>query len=547
MPTSTWLSFECLCVETALEMEKRHKLGNIICQSMRDNLQDGLKQCKIASVDQLTIFRWVYFINNLPNDDELLPLFWQLFLSLFFSNVTLPLNPRSTEPVRRSFGALMLATSLPEVLKALEIRLNQLVEYFRDKINVADNPAREFDAASVEYYSLVRVWLLEPKLRSFDLNLNFITDAFNPVRLIGLFDFSFWMNPANLQQLWTDLVQPRHHYLEATRTSIFGDKPILEVLPSLKTLVVEQSKASSILQQQSRDPFRNMVNLSAKYALPVFVISDFISVFNVASLTESNALIGLLDREIQLLLQYADMHSSIEAALFGVDAEFLELLPALHVNEDRMFDQFLNCTSSRCKGPAEFHFRLKQYRVNGHVKANIDANRAAYTDLLGRQTTTEAVFAAAQRVDKVLSAVNDYCMSPHANPSLKAVLVSAAQNFYFYLLKLLKSSALHYPPTSLLLPDKIQLLGKQFVAPDPSQVERVLRTMLHSVDNIDLVLPSFCPNLSPESFCSLYVKTCEDYKGVGLETGMAILRKFDVEKWLSSRASTQSTRFVIIS
>ena len=167
-PTAVWLAFECLCLETAAELERRTVIGNFLTQASNYRVEDALKRCKLSGVDQLTIFRWIYFMNNLPNDCTLLPLFWQVFFSLLFANVSFPAAGRGGGPTRRAYGPQMLGSGRVEILAALERRANELIEYFRDRVSQPDSQTKAIDQPQLQLYSLAKLWLLSEHLRKLE-------------------------------------------------------------------------------------------------------------------------------------------------------------------------------------------------------------------------------------------------------------------------------------------------------------------------------------------------------------------------------------------
>lgn len=194
--------FECLYVETEQETERRLQIGSALCQSRKPSIDDAARSDKV-SVEQLAIFRWVYFMKTLPDDHPLLPLFWQMFFSLFFSNIP----PTPPQVVARSYGSLMLGSSLQPTLTALTGVPTKLAEYHRVASNECKAEFKQFHNSMVQFYSLVKLWLVEESLRTPDLRLGVIRDEISPALLVGLLDTSFWNNAsANLQPLccsWT--------------------------------------------------------------------------------------------------------------------------------------------------------------------------------------------------------------------------------------------------------------------------------------------------------------------------------------------------------
>ena len=547
-PSNLWLAFECLCYETAQELEKRITIGNYVTQATSYRLDDALKRVRLASADQLTIFRWIFFVNNLPNDCILLPLYWQILFSLLFSNVSFSSAHANGDQIRRSFGSILLGPTRQEVLNALQLRVTQLAEHFRDQVNQPDSASRHLDEPLLNFFSLAKLWLQEDKLRAFDLNLGAIPEDFDMPRLIGLFDFPFWYDVSSSQQLWVDLVHPYYVQQQSALRYPGRKSHLLEHLPSFSSqLVPRPISVAAFTYHQFKDTFANMATYNARVSLqPTDLSFVYHSVFRSQMIVNSNSLVAALEKDLQLLLEFSEIHATVEASLFAADIEYLDLLPQLHLHENRVYHQSVSCTvRGGCRGPADFRFQVKQQQLNPVVDSYMKRNRQTYAELLARPAMSPAAFDAAIRIEAMVRGIVYFCTT-EAQPGsdVRQRAVSAAQNFYFHLLQQLKMSVMHYPPTAVLLPEVIALMGSTLVENDPSVMDRVLQSILAQPDAQELILPSFNPNLAMSTFAQLYSVASQGTKSAGPDTTARILAKFDMHHWLANSQARSSERFV---
>jgi hypothetical protein len=528
--TSVWFAYYALSVETGLERDMRIKVGNYYRQHPADvkvhgNIKTVVKTLGITSrktLQNFAIWRWAQHLLALPVDTFLLPLFWQMFFSLYFGHVQHPAT---------FYGCKFLETN-PEIVEQLKERLQTTYTHYgqeASKAIQAQDVKRARPLTTLhEMYIALYGWISEPLLLTPDIDLRRIRKDLMP-------DLLATCRLPDPQECSSDLWKGFLLVEQDDAKSTFSEtgpgrstSSFQEISSPPRSRNSDTGRTRAVRKHSHAWQEQRIVNCIAKQskAGPEFFTPRVLApaaAFGVQTTPQS-----LFSQPVRSVRDYRRNYEATNEAYTNLDVVYLSELGALYHNEVRAKRIEVACDTTpntHCIRAAVIDLKYEEIIVNDKVKSSIVENRQRARELrLG--SVEQGLCLATLEISKTIGALLDRLELEPSN----AILQELSIRSFYYLCNELLGDASTFPPAFVLLTSIVESLGMEVVAKDPSQTEPILDLMKTDDFRISILFKTFYPAAIPSEFVRLYsrIAACKDY---GLASKDRLLRQFDVQAW----------------
>ncbi|RCI00916.1 Ectopic P granules protein 5, partial [Rhizopus stolonifer] len=189
-PCMHWFAFQVLIVETMTESVFRDEITQVLISSSEDKktvpdiltlYKQTLSNAK-KPIEYFSIYRWLQHILVVPMDHPLLPLYFQMFFSLYYQ----PLNPKFT------LGALFFNKKQDLLIKLRDYVAN-VQTYYGQKIMADAGP---HIGALQQFYYALWLWLGNQDILNGQVNIKELPSHYDTQRL------SLCYNKVEIEQPW---------------------------------------------------------------------------------------------------------------------------------------------------------------------------------------------------------------------------------------------------------------------------------------------------------------------------------------------------------
>ncbi|KAF9540698.1 Ectopic P granules protein 5 [Mortierella hygrophila] len=528
--TSVWFAYYALSVETGLERDMRIKVGNYYRQhpaevKVHGNIKTVVKTLGITSrktLQNFAIWRWTQHLLALPVDTFLLPLFWQMFFSLYFGHAEHPTT---------FYGYKFLETN-PEIVEQLKERLQTTYTHFgqeaRKAVQVQDLKRAGPLTTLHEMYIALYGWISEPLLLTPEIDLRRIRKDLMPELLTTC------RLPDPLESnsdLWKSFLLTEQDEVKSAFSETRpgrSSSSFQEISSPPRSRNTDTGRSRAVRKHSHAWQEQKIVNCIAKQskAGPEFFVPRVLAPAGVIGAQSTPQ--GLFSQTIRSVRDYYRNYETTNEAYTSLDVVYLSELGALYHNEVRAKRIDIACDTTpntHCVRAAVIELKYEEIIVNDRVKNSIVENRQRARELrLG--SVEQGLCLAALEISKTISTLLDRLELDPSNTNLRELSV---RSFYYLCNELLRDAST-YPPAFVLLTSIVETLGMEVVAKDPSQTEPILDLMKTDDFTISLLFKTFYPAAIPSDFVRLYnrIAACKEY---GLVSKDRLLRQFDVQAW----------------
>ncbi|XP_013408243.1 ectopic P granules protein 5 homolog isoform X1 [Lingula anatina] len=523
---------------------------------------------------RLCIYRWGQQALDTAVDHPLLPLLWQRFFQLYLG------RPAHTPglPERGGIGHKFFESSVnTSLLKRMKKRLNEATEHHHKVLqeqsletadidtgtrrtadeersgrdgeaeeeeeenlllhNVGYQKSREFHQSLVRYYQTLGFWLEEPRLHDPHLYLPGLPPQYDAERLLKLFQNQTepWVEFLDSAQLdyelsqmvseWVTKMCPKANYRMRRNSMIDAYNPLAATERILGRL------------QRYEQPLPPPPLVPLKAPLPD--VSPSI-------LGDKDTLIYTISADLAGLVEYSKLFMASVSQHLALDLSYQELLPNLYRNEPTMKEMYISCKSTfslshNCKGPAFVTVRFEEKKRNESVYQRVEENRSEWKQLLAQssQPPPQNICSAAVHVENVIIAL---IKEAHSESPVPPQYSSVGSALFYHMASMIGDETKYYPPTRQFFSSCIEILGQEFISPNPKESLPLLETILKSPSLGGLLAPHFFPNACPDTFVRMYEQVIDASQRHGCDVTFMLLTKFDVPQWLGNVRPVHSER-----
>lgn len=528
--TSVWFAYYALSVETGLERDMRIKVGNYYRQhptevKIHGNIKTVVKTLGITSrktLQNFAIWRWAQHLLALPVDTFLLPLFWQMFFSLYFGHAEHPTT---------FYGCKFLETN-PEIVEQLKERLQTTYTHFgqeaRKAVQAEDVKRARPLTTLHEMYIALYGWISEPLLLTPEIDLrrirkDLMPELLNTCRLPDPLESNsdLWKSFLLVEQ--DDAKSNSSEKGSGRSTSSFQ-----EISSPPRSRNADSGRSRAVRKHSHAWQEQKIANCIAKQskAGPEFLVPRVLAPAAVISAQSTPQ--GLFSQTVRSVRDYCRGYEATNEAYANLDVVYLSELGALYHNEVRAKRIEIACDTTpntHCVRAAVIELKYEEIIVNDKVKNAIVENRQRARELrLG--SIEQGLCLATLEISKTISTLLDRLELDASNANFQELSIRS----FYYLCNELLGDASTYPPAFVLLTSIVETLGMDVVAKDPSQTEPILDLMKTDDFRISLLFKTFYPAAIPSDFVRLYsrIAACKEY---GLASKDRLLRQFDVQAW----------------
>ncbi|KAF9130294.1 Ectopic P granules protein 5 [Mortierella sp. 14UC] len=527
---SVWFAYYALSVESVLERDMRIKVGNYYRQhtaevKVHGNIKTVVKTLGITSrktLQNFAIWRLSHHLLALPVDTFLLPLFWQMFFSLYFGHAEHPTT---------FYGYKFLETH-PEIVGQLKDRLQTTYTHFGQEARKSIQSQDVKRAAQLttlhEIYIALYGWISEPLLLTPDIDLRRIRKDLMP----DLLSTCRLPDPMECNSdLWKGYLLVEQDDVKATVIEASRNRStssFQEVSSPPRSWNNGNGRSRAVRKHSHAWQEQKIVNCIAKQSKEgpkFFVPRVLVPSANINAQTTPQ---GLFSQSVRAVRDYRRNYQETSEAYNTLDIVYLSELGALYHNEVKAKRIEIACDTTPntlCVRPAVIELQYEEIILNDKVKNAIVENRQRAEELrLGN--VEQGLCLATLEISKTIGIILDLLELDPRNISIQELSVRS----FYYLCSELLGDASTYPPAFVLLTSIVETLGMDVVAKDPTQTEPILDLMKTDDFRISLLFKTFYPAALPSEFVRLYrrIAACKDY---GLASKDRLLRQFNVQAW----------------
>lgn len=454
---SLWFAFEVLMLETAQESAFRKQLAQAMTDKV-DDLQTFVKTSQIQAQrppEFFAAYRWLQHALACPLDHPLMPLFLQLFFSLYFANAKI--NKKRVFYVHPFFGKKQA------LLSKLRDHIAQLQTYHGQRQSDKDDPedALQHETLRKTYYAMW-LWLGNADLTKEGDVEDSLPNHCCPERLRLCRQVTHdeaWeedrpWNTADL--LWLDLVPRERLKQEFLAFPWVGSDKFRKTAPPPSTPSVRSIEP----------PRRHAVQTTPAPALQLNKPVQALSSEDMASATAESLLSGL----VETLHQHAERFQNHMLKQRELDEAYVADLTSLYV-DDSGTQQHVEAACSKqsqCRKPATWDFTVECVKMDSHVRQNLETNRAEAERMIFRSVDTRIGVQALLAYRKVDAVVQE----SYSARRQKGMMQLAWSCLVFCLERLTQESRV-FPPSRLVVRHMSQTVG-QLISSDPAYVSKFL-------------------------------------------------------------------------
>ncbi|CAG9856312.1 unnamed protein product [Phyllotreta striolata] len=537
----TWLAYLTISVEHE-ERERRTGLWNEILvqlskQKGKINVDLAIKKAasslKIPSFvsSYLCIYRWAQQALDTPLDHPLLPLLWQKFFNLFLARIPNPSIVEKSCVGEKFFDGLVNFG----FFKRIKRRLQQSIEYFRDKIDVKDEENEElskkpFYQSCERIFRAYSLWLEEPRLQENNLLLKNLPPQYEPDRLIRIMqgENTPWMDFLDIEKLTSQ----QQSHVRVWRINNFREKTNVN---------------RPLLNPESNDPIQRIIARLSSYDKPKPAPTVAFSAPVVPNIEFGNAeeMFKSLEQCFKTLKQCAHNHALKLSEQKALDSAYKELAPQLYRSVLNRVKKKVPCKGRNqtcyCAGAAEIVLEMQEARINERIDHQITSNRSTYESLLAQalQPASLNLCSASVTLQKTISTLQGqlYC-----NPCTAELGVE----LFYRILSMLNEEIEAYPPTKTLFSVCLERLGQSHVRAVEREMPRLLNKILQDPKASEHLAPHFSPgDAGTANLLLMYSTICRDM-GRKHDVAFALLSKFEIENWLGRKNPKISQRSQLV-
>ncbi|KAI8973577.1 hypothetical protein BDF20DRAFT_824377 [Mycotypha africana] len=194
-----WFAFEALMVETTAE------------QSLREEIAEQTASHAKKPIEYFAIYRWLQHILIMPFDHPLLPLYLQMFFSLYYQAIVESGN------ISISGGTLFFEKK-QDLIQKLQNYIANLQTYHGQKLtttyNSSDNTASLYVETLQQLYYAMWLWLGNAELTELKADFHDLPTLYDPPRLGKIYARKEQEQPWVTNEVWLDVIDL--NYLERT-------------------------------------------------------------------------------------------------------------------------------------------------------------------------------------------------------------------------------------------------------------------------------------------------------------------------------------------
>ncbi|KAG2176860.1 hypothetical protein INT44_007524 [Umbelopsis vinacea] len=539
---SFYFAFQVLVLETIADADFRMQIGR---QLQKDGSKDDadisavVKHANInlrKPVDFISIYRWAQHILVVPADHNLLPLFLQMFFSLYFSRLT------NDELKTEFFYGHLFFSKKDSLLESLKKRLVQLKEFHINASKAAkekgSNEKNRFGQQQdlKHLYHAMLVWLGDARLQKDMQDISDLPSAYQPARLLQCRKLGGSLSSESVKDLdvydesnlWMDLVNTTQMTKEFDQFQ-WVSKVVPYQAPE------STSRPNSSMAIRTHTPSPNIPLLMTK--LPDFKLrkpATSLSLDEILQMTPQD----LFGNTVRSFYHQARQFSQLTTEHQALDSGYLKQLERLYYNKTTNSTIQIPCKrvpQGICQKPARFHLEQLELKVEENTEQQLSENRAAVSKLAYDKIDSRICVQSFQ----ALAVMED--MTRRYDNQLSPLQSKKACESVYFVFEALRDNASEFPPAKLLSRQIAQMASESF-AMHPDQLDPLLRMMGSDDRYINLLFPAFEPQSDPARFVDIYEKTCLSDK-YSASSQLKLSTKFDVLKWFStSQGSSKEQR-----
>ncbi|XP_056634672.1 ectopic P granules protein 5 homolog [Diorhabda sublineata] len=541
LSTYTWLAYIVISVE---HEEREHRTGlwnNILIQLSKQkgkvNVDQAIKKAssslKLPSFTSgyLCIYRWAQQALDTPLDHPLLPLLWQKFFSLYLARIPNPSIVEKSCVGEKFFDGLVNFT----FFKKIKRRLQETVDYFRNKIDVKDEDNTDlnkniFYEKTHGIFKAFSLWLEEPRLQENNVFLLNLPPQYESKFLVRIMQGEMlpWIEFLDIDQL----NQEQQNHIRIWRVNNFREKTNVN-----KPLLNAGSRV------ESEDPIERILRRLASYDKPKPAPSITLSAPVVPNVEFGNKdeMFKSLEQCFKILKQCAHNHILKLSEQKALDSAYKELVPQLYRSVLNRVKKKVPCKGRNqtvyCSGAAEIILEMQEARINERIDHQIQANRNTYESLLGNalQLSSTNLCSASVTIQRT---IKDLQSQLSCNPATAELGVE----LFYYILSLINEETNSYPPTKTLFSMCLEKLGQSHICGVEYEMPRLLQKILQDSNLGEYLAPHFSPcNVGTSNLLLMYSTICKEI-GQKYDVAFALLSKFEIDNWLRQKSPRISQR-----
>ncbi|KAJ8035761.1 Ectopic P granules protein 5-like [Holothuria leucospilota] len=571
----TWLAYTVLLAETKF-LESREILKGLIHEMQRNvdmppeaALKKACSKLKLdfsLTVQMLPIYRWSQLALDTDLAHPLMPIIWQKFFVFYLQR-----HFSTSDINRRTSQGQKFFQSISQVpfLKKLKRHLGKIADFHhssgyttvtpkedQDTLSVAPIPSapseeevmdglygpttiqgalasqdertsqearalgavleQEFHHKLIRLYQTYLFWLEEPLLHDPSLYLPSLPEQYEAEKLQHLFNGD--------QEPWLEYVNFDRIVLEIT-------SQVIAWLGHVKPSYHDQSRRSTILVEQNAiAPNVELQSDKPRSPPDIPVVKPPVPDTPFQYLTDHETLWKYLQPQLNSMKEFASSVSSRSSMHVALDLNYVELLPSLYYHDEEQKSVPLSCKQT-CKGPSVVTVRYTVRKVSDMTSRQLRENRAEYEQvtLASLAPPPPSICMAAVHMENIIThLIKSYRLSSDPENAFQQTGVS----LFYHMAIQFDEDTKHYPPTRQFLTSCIEVLGEDFIKPNPNQAQPLLRTILDAPRLAGVLSPNFCPNMCLSNYVEMYKHVVNATKVDSQDLGFMLLSKFDIPKWL---------------
>ena len=540
------LAFETLLMETRKEHKTRKMLAAMLLSTANkvkvtpETAAKALKQ----HLESFRIYKWAHYCCTLEPSQPLLPLFWQMFFSLYFESAV-DAGPQGSSPGPKGskFGHLMFEGPRELIKQHLRMQLDLNIDWHREQERSNQQGSSPSDSTTnhnlqlIDLYTAMKSWLSSARaiphtLQSgVDLRRTSDRSLYEPADswlCSAAYDVAW--KTENSHMLWRHFVDHAAvaNRLEKNHSNI--------ALPNL-----QQVAGSSPQPKAKGEVLSRLLGAPTETSLPTLlpVLASCPTDCNLLSNTTQAYVntTALIQQDLAILQDAAVAHATKFASLGVLDEDYLEALPSLYVNDSVRVTQHVVCNKllgQPCQGAAELVFMLQQQHIVSSVQGGLSHNRHEVNGILHDFPVAEEVCRASFQTNCRIASICACCPT-------QANARATARVLFYSILDVMTKTDTEYSPTRAVFEWAVRMLGAAVIGNSEREMQPLLEVCVAKPYYTFLLAHLFHPNLCTEAFPQLYMAATQRSL-VEPKYIEPLLECFNVQEWLTHGCPTYSNR-----
>ncbi|KAI9498113.1 hypothetical protein BDB00DRAFT_801170 [Zychaea mexicana] len=539
---SLWFAYDVLTLETVEEESDRAIVAEACANTTSDladmDIATVLKSQEVhveKPVDFFSIYRWLQHVLICPADHPMMPLFLQMFFSLYYANIE--------KDGRRTFYGRLFFTKKQDMIEKLRDRVAYLQTYHGQQqadSKVSSSKASitsgdEDKCQSVYHEELRRVyyamwlWLDKSDLLDPTFDIAGLPKHYCPELLLSC------RSPSNtdekskpwqeIQLLWLDLVQ----YDQLS--DMFSEFPWIGS-DKFRPIAKEYAASEQSIKQYTVHKPQTLLAPDLQLMKPAQILSS------TELLSSSPEL--LMGSTVETLSQHAKRFYEHLEQQRKLDVAYIEKLATLYVNKSGSKHVEAPC-SKRCKKPAEWDIIASYTQKDDAVASKLEDNRKEAARFVFRSVDARICIQALLAFRKFDAIVDQASQGKRQNTALVQLGWLCLQ----YVLKHLSYDTKNFPPSRIVVLHMSQVLGKA-IADDAQYVDKFFNLIAEDTgDNGEQRIQLLYPMLKPHSDNKHLPSTIERVLRYSSDSQLHLLPLFDMALWAKSSYASDSARTTV--